>query len=415
MKNNLTILYLFVFGFSCTAQDHEDWIEDINYYHNTLEAKHIDLYHRVTKYEFKSEVEDLKSKVIDLTDFEIIAELMRISQRIGGGKGDGHTAVPLWNRALKKYPIQLFDFDGDARVIGITEVHQQYLGNKLICIDDVAIEDIYKQVSKLTPFTENKYSLKDRTCSYLIISELLNAINITKRIEAAEFTFANDNGEKETIVLESYTKETLAGLSYETLSLVEPRISQPKDSMFENLWFTALNDFKTIYINFETYPSEEAMNVFSEAVYNFIQEHKSEHLIIDLRDNYGGDFYKGVILSGWLNACDSIDWASKVYVLINRKTYSAAMVNALQYKQLLNAKIVGEPSGANPNGYQDLGQFQLPNSKVLITYTKRLFRLQEIDSEGIQPDVLMNPNWKTYKKGFDEVLNWVLQDLKGGN
>lgn len=411
MKNCLTILCLFVFGFLCTAQDHEDWIEDINYYQNTLETKHIDLYHRISKPELILEIDSLKSNLFKLTDFQIITELMRITQRIGGGKGDGHTAVPLWNRALKKYPIQLFDFDGDVRVIGITEAHQQYLGNKLICIDGVAIEDIYKQVSKLTPFTENKYSLKDRTCSYLIISELLNAINITKRIEAAEFTFANDNGEKETIVLESYTKEALAGLSYETLSLVEPRISQPKDLMFENLWFTALNDFKTIYINFKTYPSEEAMNVFSEKVYKYIQEHKSEHLIIDLRDNYGGDFYKGLTLSGWLNACDSINWKSKVYVLINRKTYSAAMVNALQFKQLLNATLVGEPSGANPNGYQDLGQFQLPNSKVLITYTKRLFRLQEKDSEGIQPDVLISSTRKAYNNGFDEVLSWVLHDL----
>jgi len=411
MKKRLTILCVFVFGFLGSAQHHKDWIEDIDYYHKTLEAKHIDLYHWISKPELTLEIDSLKSNLFKLTDFQIITELMRITQRIGGGKGDGHTAVPLWNRALKKYPIQLFDFDGDVRVIGITEAHQKYLGNKLICIDGVAIEDIYKQVSKLTPFTENKYSLKDRACSYLIISELLNAINITNRIEAAEFTFVNDNGEKETIVLESYTKEALTGLRYETLSLVEPKISQPKDLMFENLWFTALNDFKTIYINFKTYPSEEAMKVFSEAVYNFIQEHKSEHLIIDLRDNYGGDFYKGLTLSGWLNACDSINWKSKVYVLINRKTYSAAMVNALQFKQLLNATLVGEPSGANPNGYQDLGQFQLPNSKVLITYTKRLFRLQEKDSEGIQPDVLIPSTRKAYNNGFDEVLSWVLHDL----
>lgn len=154
------------------------------------------------------------------------------------------------------------------------------------------------------------------------------------------------------------------------------------------------------------------MNEFSENVYDFIQQNKSKHLIIDLRDNYGGDFFIGQILASWLNASDSIDWKSRVYVLVDRVTYSAAMVNALQFKQLLNAKVVGEPTGANPNGYQDLGQFKLPNSNLLITYTKRLFRLQDIDTKGLQPDVLITPKWDNYKKGVDEVLDWVLNDIK---
>ena len=88
------------------------------------------------------------------------------------------------------------------------------------------------------------------------------------------------------------------------------------------------------------------------------------------------------------------------------------MVNALQFRELLNAKIVGEPTGANPNGYQDLGQFNLPNSKVIITYTKRLFRLQEVNTEGVQPDILIIPKWEKYEKGVDEVLEWVIKDIE---
>tara|TARA_R110002073_G_scaffold216229_2_gene376438 strand:+ start:172 stop:441 length:270 start_codon:yes stop_codon:yes gene_type:complete len=87
------------------------------------------------------------------------------------------------------------------------------------------------------------------------------------------------------------------------------------------------------------------------------------------------------------------------------------MVNAVQYKQQLNAKIIGEPTGANPNGYQDLGQFSLPNTNLLITYTKRLFKLQDKNTMGLQPNVLILPKWINYKKGVDEVLNWVLNDI----
>ncbi len=98
-----------------------------------------------------------------------------------------------------------------------------------------------------------------------------------------------------------------------------------------------------------------------------------------------------------------------MYVLANRATYSAVMVNVVQFRQLLNARIVGEPTGANSNGYQEMGQFHLPNSSLLIPHSKRLFRLQESDTLRVQPDVLIVPKWKNHQEGIDGVLEWVLE------
>ena len=410
-KSVLSIYCIFIWGVFCFAQNQNKWIQDIEYYHKTLEDKHIDLYHRISKEEFSSEIEKLKSYLDELTDFQIIVELMRLTHKVGGGKGDGHTSVPLWNREKLNYPIKIFDFDGELRVISADKKNKALLGKILKSIDGTPIEDVYKKVSELTPFTENKLSSMDRSCSYMMNSEILEAINVTKSIEQAEFKVRDDNGDYDSIILKSYNKEELLELEHKTILVSHPSINRPKETKFKNLWFTSLNEARTVFINFKQYPSEEDMDEFSEGVYNFIEKNKSKNLIIDLRDNYGGDFFIGQILASWLNACDSLDWKSGIYVLTNRITYSAAMVNALQFRELLNAKIVGEPTGANPNGYQDLGQFNLPNSKVLITFTKRLFRLQDINTEGVQPDVLINPKWKNYKNGEDEVLNWVLIDL----
>lgn len=154
------------------------------------------------------------------------------------------------------------------------------------------------------------------------------------------------------------------------------------------------------------------MNSFAEELLEIIKKHKLQNVIIDLRNNYGGNLFIGSILARKLLTADCIDWKSGVYVLTNRATYSAAMINALQFRQLLNAKIVGEPTGANPNGYQDLGQFSLPNSNVVITYTKRLFYLQNLNTEGVQPDFLILPKWEKHEKGIDEVLEWVIKDIE---
>lgn len=410
----LIVVYLFITSF-CNAQktNVELWVNDIDFYHKTLETKHIDLYHTISKEEFTFEIRTIKERLPELTDFQVIVELMRLTHKIGAGLSDGHTSVPLWGTETNKFPIELFDFGNELRVVKTTKLNKHLLGKKLKSIEGVSIDKIYSMVSELTPFTENKQSSMVRTCSYMMVAEILEAIEIVKNKTQAEFGFVDENGNEERITLKSYSKELLNNFQFETLPVLNPIINRPKDSPFKDLWFTSLDDSKTIYISFKEFPKAESeMNTFSEGVYDFIEKNQSKNLIIDLRGNYGGDLFMGLILGGWLNVSDSIIWKSNVYVLIDRVTYSAAMVNAVQFKQLLNAKVIGEPTGANPNGYQDLGQFKLPNSNLLITYTKRLFRLQDESTFGLQPDVFIIPKWISYKNGVDEVLEWVLKDIR---
>lgn len=405
-------IVLLSFAF-CNAQkaDVTSLAKDIDFYHKTLEEKHIDLYHTISKENFTSEIQRIKDKLPQLTGFQVVIELMRLTHKVGRGQGDGHTSVPLWEMDLHKYPIELFDISGELRIVKARETNAQLLGKKLQSINAAPIKEVYGKVSELTPFTENKYSSMHRTCSYLLISEVLYGLNIVKQREKATFTFVDDSGNEESIDLEAFPTTKIDSFQYEIISPKHPAMIQPDSVQSKGLWFTSLNNGKTIHIKFYRYPSEEEMNTFSEGIYNYIEKCKSEKLIIDLRDNYGGDFFIGLILSSWLNVADSINRKSGVYILTDRVTYSAAMVNAVQYRQLLNAKIVGEPTGANLNGYQDLGQFKLPNSKLPITYTKRLFCLQETNTKGVQPDILIHPNWESYKNGGDEVLDWVLKDL----
>ena len=131
-----------------------------------------------------------------------------------------------------------------------------------------------------------------------------------------------------------------------------------------------------------------------------------------MRENGGGDLYVGVVLAYALNLADSIDWKNGVYVLTSPKTFSAATSNTALYKQLLNATVVGEPTGSNPTGYQDMDQFQLPNSKLIITYSKRKFVLSPTVTQGIQPDELLHYNWNDYKSGKDNITQWVIKNLK---
>jgi hypothetical protein len=127
-----------------------------------------------------------------------------------------------------------------------------------------------------------------------------------------------------------------------------------------------------------------------------------------MRNNGGGDLYVGVVLAYALNLADSIDWKNGVFVLTSTKTFSAGTSNAALFKQLLNAKLVGQPTGSNPNGYQDMDSFTLPSSKLVITYSKRLFRLSDKANMALQPDIIINQKENDLFNNIDTVLKVLI-------
>jgi hypothetical protein len=108
---------------------------------------------------------------------------------------------------------------------------------------------------------------------------------------------------------------------------------------------------------------------------------------------------------------DSLDWQSGGYVLINNTTYSAAMSNAAQFSRLLNARLVGEPTGAKPKGFRDLGEFTLPNSNWVVTYSKRYYDFTGSDDDALYPTIPINVRLEDYLAKNDVALNWVLEQV----
>lgn len=154
------------------------------------------------------------------------------------------------------------------------------------------------------------------------------------------------------------------------------------------------------------------MESLAEDLLTFINKNKSKNLIIDLRENYGGDFFVGLKLAQFLVLADSIDWKSGVYVLIDNATFLAAMSNAAQFSQLLNAKLVGEPTGAKPSGYQDMRQFILLNSNLEVTYSKRLYHFTNDGKDALYPVVQVEVSIENHLSKVDPQLNWILNDLR---
>ncbi|MCW5517962.1 S41 family peptidase [Muriicola sp. Z0-33] len=411
MNRFFTTILIFLITITTYSQliDVESWIKDIAFYKTHLEQNHIDLYSKMSKDEFEDELSQIKSTLNKKNDLGVIIDLMRLTRKIG----DGHTAFSLRGFETHVFPIEIYKVDEQWRVIKTTNDHKSLLGKILTKIDGKSIGEITNEVSKVAQYIENKQSEVIRTGQYMMISELLFGLGLTANEFKAKFSFLDDSNNESEVVLQGVSnKAYYEHTDFQTYNIVIPEIQKPIDSKHDFLWFSPIKNTKGIYIKFESYPSFEEMEMFGESVLNYINDNQIKQVVIDLRNNGGGDFFVGIFLAFYLNLADSVDWKSGVYALTDKVTFSAATSNASQFRQILNAKIVGEPTGSNPTGYQDMGQFSLPNSGMVVTYSKRLFRFQADVTQGVQPDKLIEYEWESYSKGIDNIMEWVISDIK---
>ena len=121
----------------------------------------------------------------------------------------------------------------------------------------------------------------------------------------------------------------------------------------------ALDWMPATYANFRRY---DGLEQAAGQLIAHLQDTAPARLILDLRDNGGGDYTlarRNLIYPIW--QLPTISRPGGLYVLIGRNTYSAAMVTATDFRRETEAILVGEPTGARPVGYQELGTSTYPD------------------------------------------------------
>lgn len=392
--------------FNLTPEQVANWTSDINFFQTQLERNHINLYHSVSKKDFESELSGLKRSLPNYNKYQVMVEMMRITRLIG----DGHTLYGYWAMGYPRFPVYLRLFGNELRVIKTTVEYRYLLGKKLNAIDGTEINELINLISPVVQGVDNQHSLEHFLPNTVNVAEVLFGLKITKELNIANFEFTDDNGINQSVILNSIPHEKLQSELTEVLNESTVNLAKPLKST-NGIWLSADVQKNTGYIRFDSYPGYLKMLLFAKGVEKQLIEHQIKYLIIDFRGNGGGNFFEGLVLAQMLVTIDSLDWEHGIYVLIGKETFSADVSNAAQFKQILNAKLVGETTGGNPYGYQDADSFLLPNSTWTVQYSKRLFRMQDYQTYGLVPDIKIESDWSDYKQNRDIQLEWILNDI----
>ena len=328
------------------------WNEDLDALVEIVTNEHIAPFHHVPEEKFKSEVEQVRRLIPSLSGPEMAVEFRRLTAMIG----DGHTNTRLF-RDRPEYPVSLFWFDDGLRITESTAENRDLLGAKVVGIEGVPAMEALEAMRPFSPAEENEGVFRNVAPALLTRPEILRRIGIG-RGESTSWTISDANGRTRTVELQP---QTVAEANW-----IKPKPDAPLwvHRRAEQFWTTYWVELQTLYVNFRGY-EDLTRNV--DHLFGELDRLRPARLIIDLRDNGGGDYEKGRRLlidpikqRPWINS------RGRLFVMIGRETFSAAMVNAVDFDVMTEALLVGEPIGEQPNSYQEVRQFTLPNSGLTV-------------------------------------------------
>ncbi len=108
---------------------------------------------------------------------------------------------------------------------------------------------------------------------------------------------------------------------------------------------------------------------------------------------------------------DSLRFTGNVYALIDRYTYSNATTVAAQIQDYRFGQLVGEQTAESPTLYAAVHEFELPRTKIGVTYPKAFMVRPNGDKslKGVMPNFPVSEDALTSE---DEVLAWTLNHIR---
>jgi len=272
--------------------------EDFDYFCKVILDSHPGISLELTN--FNQNAATLKDELATVTDtLQFEAKLRAFAHNLL----DGHTRVSsLSNQSSFSYPIGLWWHKSGWYVEMISTEFKELIGSKVISINGIDAETFMTKLMQLTT-GENIYWFRDQVSFLLRNSANLRALNLNSSDGALHLIL-----EKDGTTFEINIKEA------EKHSLWEQQKNGVTAPRKENYWGKALPENNVYYLQFNAMSDTAATSdapfsgwiSFLKDTFAVIDSLEIDNLVIDLRNNGGGNSLMGDILLSFCALPDSI-------------------------------------------------------------------------------------------------------------
>jgi len=391
-------------------EDRAAWLRDLDALYDRLQEIHPDYTHHTSAEDWQLAYDALRADVPSLNWSGYVTRTAQFVALMY----DGHTTLfPFAFHGTgfeEQYPLRAYFFDGEVYVTRTSEDAAQIVGGRIIQVGDVPAQDAFARlmtvISAGSPMWKVNWSP-----IYLRQPGIVEGLGL-----------ANSDGSM-TLMVETPHGETVSATINPAPTNPEPSLTTLFDAYNPQAdyprWMTEeapyifeyLENENAVYLIYGAVESleDDPIDQFAERLFQFIEENDIERLIIDVRNNGGGDntlnapFVHGVIAS-------KLNRPGGIYVLVGRQTFSAAQNFANWMERHTQALFVGEPTGGRPNHFGDAEFFVLPETHLGAIISTLRWQ-DSFDSDPrlwIRPDLPADLTFDDFLAGRDPALEAAL-------
>jgi len=398
------------------------WRADITQAADTIRQVHPRPFRMVTAQEFDTATRRLIEDVPGLTDKEVIVRLAALVAMVADGHTRltiprehpdlglefGHTPTPqpqVDALRFRQLPIQFREFADGVHVVAADDSHAELIGHRLDAIGGTPIAEAMRAVQAIC-FAGNSQLASLMGADRLSLPEALSALGIVRSADVVELVLTAPEGETKTVSLSPLPRVPPAWVDPFADGALPLRLRHPG----QPFWSEYISDGNFVYLQLneivdaEVPLAEFITNTLSRAVEN------DARLVIDLRSNFGGSGGLNRTLVTSIIGDAGLNQRGRTFVLIGRRTFSAAQMLVNELERYTRVIFVGEPTGSRPDHFGDPEKVRLDNSGLTLRVSRLHWSSYTAfdDREATRPDFEAPWFAKDYFAGADPALSTAL-------
>ena len=374
----------------------ENLLEDIDVYRHGVARNHVAPFTIVSRKDFYARLDSVKANAAQYDVDQLFAELLKVNALIQ----DEHTNILFSLR--DGFPFRCYWFSEGVYITATDQDNIKYLFSRIIAVNGIPIEQVAARIATIIPDT-NRASLMDELTYMLFDPFILHGLQLSPARNKVTYTLLTPRHDTVTITPAATDKRTthlLKGFSNTSYL----RTSKPG-----RYWFKYIDTGNYIYFKYASCfgDNKNPFEKTEQAMMKEIAARRPAKIIIDLRDNGGG--YPR-LLSGFIDDIARSDLNRKggIYVLIGRKTFSAAILNAVWLKNRTYATLVGEKAAGSVVHFGGVDYFDLPATGLKVMYSTQHVITSENYEGSLRPDIEVPDSFTDYTQGTDGPLQYAI-------
>lgn len=407
----------------------DQWREDIDQAVEVIIVTHPMPAHDLAATGLRNAARRLKSDMAGLEDKQILLRLAQLVALIEDGHtrleiprlhvdigvNDAHGTTPsveIADLSLDRLPIEIEAYDDGYFITRTTADWSELLGSRVVSVNGRRVDELAEKLTTLA-HGENPGWKKRIVADRLTLIDALRFCGLSTH-PTVDVTIET-NGTEHVVALKSLGEKAASWDRFDTPDSLT-RWSQPN----RDYWFKGVNGHPRIgYLHYRRsgYDAEHPPTTFARSLLETAKRDDWSRLIIDLRDNGGGNAMWNQPLLEAVIGHPIFDRPGGLYVLIGPDTFSAAALFANELEQHTHAIFVGAPTGNALDHYGDPMQVRLANSGLTVRVSTIHWKnwLAGEYRVALIPQIPVPRRFDDLKKGADPALEVALTHAVDGD